>query len=415
MPEAARTETPAEDELRAAIAAIKASNPDFGIARVLTTIRASHPTWQVSEKRVRKFLGSLGLVQTDSSAIPKSSLAPTDLAATTGKDLVEIRYINGTKGKGVFAKSDFLPGNIVFEETPFAWYPRWDTIGAAYHLDADHECQLCARSLDPLVVRARVRPVKCTLCGVKFCSNICKTEADAHFHKIECSKHNPAFAKFADFSRRQDQWGAPMGAVRALERVMMEFEASMRRGREAWAGMKAFATVGQETIDEKRFGSAWFMYQEDRENKWKTSYELMKKALCPPPAACGLKAFDKIPPKIKEEMFSYQGWLDLLGKYCLNDQNGGFYMLQSCFNHSCTPNCQVSHPNSGKYRAHIEVLKPIKEGEEMFITYVNPREGVESRRKDLREWYMFDCNCARCQKELEGVPKVEKQENVITL
>ncbi|ORX67778.1 SET domain-containing protein [Linderina pennispora] len=415
MPEVARTVTPAEDELRAAIAAVKASNPEFGIARVLSTIRSSHGDWQVSEKRVRKFLGALGLVQSDNAGIPKSSLAPTDLAATTGKGQVEIRYIDGTKGKGVFATQDMQPGSIVFEETPFAWYPRWDTVGAAYHLDADHECQLCARSLDPTVVRTRVRPAKCASCGVKFCSSICKTEADMHFHKIECSKSNPAFAKLADFSRRQDQWGAPMGAVRALERVIMEFEQSTRRGREAWAGLKAFATVSQETIDERRFGPAWFMYQEDRENKWKASYKLMKSALCPPPAACGLTAFDRIPAKIKEEMLSYQGWLDLLGKYCLNDQNGGFYLLQSCFNHSCVPNCQVSHPNSGKYRAHIEILKPIKQGEEMFITYVNPRDGVEARRKDLKDWYMFECSCTRCQKELQDLPKTERQENVITI
>ncbi|KAI8324150.1 SET domain-containing protein [Martensiomyces pterosporus] len=408
-----RTVTPAEAELSAAIAAVKNSNPEFGVPRVLSTLRAENPAWQVSEKRVRKFMTTLGLMQTDAGstsgdkrlkasdrhAIPKSLVAPGNLAAAVGKGQVEVRYIDGTKGKGVFAARDFDQGTNVFEETPFAWYPRWDTVSARYHMGSDYECQLCAREIDHVFGQsARLRPAKCNRCSARFCSVLCKNEAEARFHKVECTKTNPHFVHLANACRK-DMWGAPMGAARAIERVLLEFEQSQERGKQAWESLKAFATVRADVMDERRNGASWFLLEGEREQQWENTYSLMKKALFPPPQECGLKEFDRIPKKILNEMFSYNEWLNLIGKYSLNDQNGGFYLLQSCLNHSCDPNCICVHPNDGKYRSIIKTLRPIKAGEEMFITYVNPRDGLAARQKELHDWYMFDCNCERCQRE----------------
>ncbi|KAJ2890332.1 hypothetical protein IWW38_004193, partial [Coemansia aciculifera] len=214
-----------------------------------------------------------------------------------------------------------------------------------------------------------------------------------------CSKHNSHFVGLANVCRAWE-WGAPMGAARAIERVLMEYEHSAERGKAAWESIRAFATVSTDIMDRKRKGMSWFLYEADYETKWKTTYELMKKALCPPPEECGLAKFACIPKKIRDELFSYSEWLKLIGKYCLNDQNGGFYLLQSCFNHNCDPNCVVVHPNDGKYRAIIQTLRPIAAGEEMTITYVNPRDGIGERQQALRDWYMFDCRCERCVKEL---------------
>ncbi|KAJ2337321.1 hypothetical protein GGI00_000322 [Coemansia sp. RSA 2681] len=411
-----RTVSPSESDLQAAIAAVKASSPELGIARVCATLREGNSTWQLSEKRVRKLMIALGLVQSSgtdpadpgapkkdsaTSSVPKSYVAPGDFVRTLGKGQVEVKYINGTKGKGVFASKAFGKGENIFEETPFAWYPRWDTVSVSYHTKSDAECQLCARTVERSLHadRGLMRPVKCSRCPAWFCSNLCKKEAEAKFHQIECSKHNSHFASLANVCRAWE-WGAPMGAARAIERVLMEYEHSTERGKAAWESIRAFATVPTDIMDKKRKGMSWFLYEADYETKWKTTYELMKKALCPPPEECGLAKFSCIPKKIRDELFSYSEWLNLIGKYCLNDQNGGFYLLQSCFNHNCDPNCVVVHPNDGKYRAIIQTLRPITAGEEMSITYVNPRDGVAARQEALHDWYMFDCQCERCVKEL---------------
>ncbi|KAJ1877252.1 hypothetical protein LPJ57_004046 [Coemansia sp. RSA 486] len=404
-----RNTVPTEGDLQTAIDALKKSRPELGVARVYAVLRADNPTWQLSEKRVRKYMTSMGLIQSDPApatideSVPKSSLAPGDFVQTIGKKQVEVRYIDGTKGKGVFACKDFGRGVNVFEETPFAWYPRWDTVSRSYHTNSDDECQLCARSVERgrSGSRSLMRPVRCSHCTAWYCSNLCKKEADARFHTLECSKHNPHYAQLAQKCRDWD-WGAPMGAARAIERVLMEFEHSLERGKLAWQSIKAFATVRADVMDKKRKGASWFMFEQDYEHKWTTTFELMKAALYPPPSECGLAQFDRIPKKILNEMFSYSEWLALIGKYSLNDQNGGFYLLQSCFNHNCDPNCVVTHPNDGKYRAIIQTLRPIKAGEEMTITYVNPRDNLAARQSALREWYMFECSCDRCRKESEA-------------
>ncbi|KAJ2880383.1 hypothetical protein IWW38_005959, partial [Coemansia aciculifera] len=210
-----RTVSPTEPDLQAAISAIKASSPELGIVRVCAALREGNPTWQLSEKRVRRIMISLGLVQasgTDAadtgasnksvaaSLVPKSYIAPGDFVHALGKGQVEVKYIDGTKGKGVFASNNFGKGENIFEETPFAWYPRWDTVSASYHTKSDAECQLCARTVERSIHadRGLLRPVKCSRCPAWFCSNICKKEAEARFHQIECSKHNSHFVGLAN-------------------------------------------------------------------------------------------------------------------------------------------------------------------------------------------------------------------------
>ena len=56
-------------------------------------------------------------------------------------------------------------------------------------------------------------------------------------------------------------------------------------------------------------------------------------------------------------------------------------------------------------RITILARRPIKAGEELFVTYVNPEMGVRARRKELHAWGFGDCLCARCvqeAKQLEG-------------
>jgi hypothetical protein len=45
----------------------------------------------------------------------------------------------------------------------------------------------------------------------------------------------------------------------------------------------------------------------------------------------------------------------------------------------------------------LRALDEIKEGEQIFISYVDPTQSREERRKELRERYFFECGCGKCE------------------
>ena len=57
-------------------------------------------------------------------------------------------------------------------------------------------------------------------------------------------------------------------------------------------------------------------------------------------------------------------------------------------------------------------LREIEPGEELFITYTNPRVPLENRRQHLLEWGFGTCDCSRCLME-EKDPNRKALEKVI--
>ncbi|KAH0543120.1 hypothetical protein FGG08_002546 [Glutinoglossum americanum] len=70
----------------------------------------------------------------------------------------------------------------------------------------------------------------------------------------------------------------------------------------------------------------------------------------------------------------------------------------SCVNHSCEPNV-ASRFGSGT-TAGLEALREIREGEELFISYI-PLDGMQKvdRRKNLAPYFGGPCSCTRCERE----------------
>jgi hypothetical protein len=83
------------------------------------------------------------------------------------------------------------------------------------------------------------------------------------------------------------------------------------------------------------------------------------------------------------------------------ESHGGLYVLHSHVNHSCDPNISVRHLDQRNALSRITMvtLRDIEPGEELFITYTNPRVPLESRRQHLLEWGFGTCDCPRCQTE----------------
>jgi len=77
----------------------------------------------------------------------------------------------------------------------------------------------------------------------------------------------------------------------------------------------------------------------------------------------------------------------------------GLYKLQSKCNHSCSPNSQVSF-DYGNFRLSLKATKDISKDEEITISYISEcklRRSRYSRQKYLKEFYLFICDCSKCQ------------------
>uniref|UniRef100_A0A5K3FQA9 SET domain-containing protein n=1 Tax=Mesocestoides corti TaxID=53468 RepID=A0A5K3FQA9_MESCO len=112
-----------------------------------------------------------------------------------------------------------------------------------------------------------------------------------------------------------------------------------------------------------------------------------------------------------DEEKQFSDFLDLLyeqldetaGEF-LNVEGVGLYELQSQINHSCEPNTCVRF-ESGNSELSIVAKSAISApGTEVTICYFDEcmlLRGVHSRRKYLREHYVFLCECTRCVREMQ--------------
>jgi len=91
----------------------------------------------------------------------------------------------------------------------------------------------------------------------------------------------------------------------------------------------------------------------------------------------------------------------LLGRVVLNAQactNGAaVYVIQSNFNHSCAPNCQVDFEETSDIA--VKTCKDVKIGEELTISYIPDGLQYMERKSRLETSHLFTCACELCEME----------------
>nr|AEE61677.1 unknown [Dendroctonus ponderosae] len=115
---------------------------------------------------------------------------------------------------------------------------------------------------------------------------------------------------------------------------------------------------------------------------------------------------DSLVDRIYDEMYSHTGDF-------LNSEGVGLYARQSCANHSCDPNAEISFVHNN-YRLSLIALKDIQPGEEICISYLGDCDNERSRhsrRKTLMENYLFACECSKCLAEIDD-PDVTSEEEM---
>ena len=68
-------------------------------------------------------------------------------------------------------------------------------------------------------------------------------------------------------------------------------------------------------------------------------------------------------------------------------------------NHSCDPNCVIVWEGPS---LRFRTMRPIKEGEEIFISYIDASQPYSRRQHELKEKFYFTCECAKCQLKWSG-------------
>lgn len=85
----------------------------------------------------------------------------------------------------------------------------------------------------------------------------------------------------------------------------------------------------------------------------------------------------------------------------MNNEGAALYRLQSACNHSCDPNAEVTFPGNNDALALV-ALRDIEDGDEICISYLEECQRTRSRhsrQKQLRENYVFICECEKCEEE----------------
>ncbi|KAM9992673.1 hypothetical protein ACTFIY_010111 [Dictyostelium cf. discoideum] len=73
----------------------------------------------------------------------------------------------------------------------------------------------------------------------------------------------------------------------------------------------------------------------------------------------------------------------------------GVYVRNSFFNHSCDPNVNYWVVNN-TLEVECTLLKSVKEGDELTISYIDTSGLLNKRREKLKEGYLFNCLCIKC-------------------
>lgn len=72
------------------------------------------------------------------------------------------------------------------------------------------------------------------------------------------------------------------------------------------------------------------------------------------------------------------------------------FIILSYFNHSCVPNTFLFYGNNGNKAIGI-TLRPIKNGDQLFVTYAGGHSVKPVDRTYLLQNFGFDCKCERCE------------------
>ncbi|KAL3457365.1 SET and MYND domain protein [Aspergillus heterothallicus] len=261
--------------------------------------------------------------------------------------------------RGLFATIDFdIGGDILHIEKPFLAV-----------LDTDRLTDTCAGCFGAKHLE-KVTDVKlraCSACQVpKYCDKTCQVKDWNLGHRLECSIFKALKPRIL-----------PINA-RAILRILLRMSATVK-----------FAYTDRELELFELLES----HKNDIHHQNASAWERMTLTSMAVKHYSGtdieLEKLLELSAKLDVNSFSLTtATYDRIGVY--------IHPYAAIMNHDCEYNSIVGFDGSEMY---VKAIRPIKEGEQIFISYVDATNRHDVRQKELLERYYFSCRCARCVRE----------------
>ncbi|KAJ0976043.1 hypothetical protein J5N97_018008 [Dioscorea zingiberensis] len=266
------------------------------------------------------------------------------------------------KGRGLVTTKDFSPGDVIFYQEPYASTPS--------KLHGSSVCDGCFAS-------GNLR--KCSACHIAwYCGNVCQ-RSEWRVHQLECQ----ALAGLGEDRRKM-----LTPSIRLIVKLLL------RRKLQAEQVIPITPTDNYHLLD------ALISHISDIDEKQLVLYAQMANLvkLVLPYLDINVKEVAQIFSKIACNAHTIcDSELRPLGT--------GLYPVISTINHSCVPNSVLVFEGRS---AVVRAVKPIAEGTEVFISYIETAATTSTRQKDLKQ-YFFSCRCPHCIKNSDE----ELHENAI--
>lgn len=363
-------------------------------------------------------------------------------------------YVKNTesKGKGLFSSAAIKEGAIIFEEKPeiacqFSWNRQYNYTACdncmksletaqnmARRLTADYERELPFSDLCCDATKSRKDIVKCPRCMLPFCFSACFLEAEEKYHKFLCLGHDKNNNEHP-LNKLEEEWRKihypPETASIMLIARMVSMIAQSPDPQKQLEKFNQFVSNVRD-VDTKMTHK---LLGEKFQGELSRMYRLLKDAV-PIEHYPKLLAMDGLKSLFAligingqgigtSSLSQYVHNVDALqleeserekvdniidnlyddiekesGQF-LNCEGSGLFELQSKCNHSCSPNAEVTFPYNNSTLVLV-ALADIEPNEEICICYLDECQrdrSRHSRQKILRENYLFECSCLRCEIE----------------
>eukprot|EP01132_Coremiostelium_polycephalum_P005398 gene5398-6732_t len=347
-----------------------------------------------------------------------------------------------THGRGIFAARDIEAEELLFETKSHISLPlSHDNSPLSIHKSKEKQhCDNCHISYEPLVLDdpsvarssefskiqqfiykvtslplGKIQPIDCTTCNdTSYCSPKCETEGKL-IHSSVCSSFNHIKEKFLLECSKLDSDNQSLYILlfHLLSKLFSQVDPN-----------KPLDPIGLDdftkrlTYMEPARASPQYLNAQD-----KKFYQLLKTLFAvrelTPELFYRCKSLIKLnyTPFFTStvKVLSHREPMDDLGyTFDFEDQTDrdliGLMYLPSFINHSCEPNAFIAPPIINDQSIRYVSNRPIKKGEEIFISYLEAENiSTKQRRELLFNNYNFMCHCPSCiaGKEVEYLSKGE--------
>lgn len=357
---------------------------------------------------------------------------------------VEVRYIDDSKGNGLFAKKNFSEDSILFEESPL--------VCVQFSWNAEYGYKACDHCLKPLeTAEENVRRLtgkteivlpypefcttnkstitQCSGCGVEYCNADCQEKAFNQYHRTLCVQTGPL--QCLNDAWKQIHYPPETGNVMLIPRILATIQQSCDKENT----LNRFLKFCHRSVNDDSH-LAHKLLGEKFANQISTLHSLLVQSmphehvsqLLSPEGFQSLLAlmgtngqgvatspFSQWVENVPEKDLVSKLYEDMdanVGSF-LDNEGVGLFETQSAANHSCLPNAEIVYRHNNSTLS-LRALRDIEAGEEICISYVDEctlSSSRHSRQKELRENYLFNCNCPKCLEQADD-PDVTSDEDM---